>query len=122
MYQTQYQKHQALHEQMVSARQNYLDHWRELCDWILPHKGRFLVNDASKGQKKQQKIIDTRATISASNLSSGLMSGMTNPARMWFNFATPVPTLMEVMNVKVWLTDVETIIADILLLIQRQNE
>lgn len=85
----------------------WLAHWRELSDYILPRRGQFLSADRNKGDKRNTKIIDNTATLAARTLASGMMAGITSPARPWFRLTTPDPDLKEFGPVKLWLHDVE---------------
>jgi hypothetical protein len=51
----------------------------------------------------RKNIIDSTATFAARTLSSGMMSGITSPARPWFRLSTPDPDLGERATVKDWL-------------------
>ncbi len=81
--------------------------WRDLSDFIEPRTGRWNLSDANEGQRRDQKIINSTATYSARVLEAGMMSGITSPARPWFKFATPDPSLMKYGPVKIWLHQVE---------------
>jgi hypothetical protein len=104
-----------LYSAMKLDRQSWIDHWRELADYVLPRKARFLVQDVNKGDKRNQKILDPTATQAAGTLTAGMMSGITSPARQWFLLATPDPEMMDYQPVKIWLDDVQKIINDIML-------
>lgn len=88
---------------METERSSFIAHWRELNDYILPTRGRFTVTDSNRGNRRSSKIIDSTATIAARTLGSGMMSGITSPARPWFRLTTPDPELAEFGAVKEWL-------------------
>lgn len=90
-----------------------MDHWRDISDHVLPRRGRFLVSDRNKGDKRNQRIIDNTATMAHRTLASGLMSGVTSPARPWFRLGTPDPMLTEAAAVKRWLADVERLMREV---------
>lgn len=90
---------------LKNERQSFLDHWRDIADYVLPRRGRFLVTDRNKGDRRNDKIVDNTCTIAHRTLSSGLMSGVTSPARPWFRLGAPNPMMMEVEEVKTWLSD-----------------
>lgn len=92
-----------LRAQLESERSTFIPHWRDLGDHILPRRPRFQVTEANKGDRRNQKIIDSTATLSARTLRSGMMSGVTSPARPWFRLTTPDPNFMESPRVKDWL-------------------
>lgn len=74
--------------EMDVERGSFYDHWRELAEYILPRAPRFTVQDrTARGQKANKKIVDGTATLSLRALVSGLMSGVTSPARPWFKLS-----------------------------------
>ena len=88
-------------------RSSYIDHWKELQDFILPRRGRFLDTDRNDGSKKHTKQLDNSATLAARTLASGMMAGLTSPARPWFKLDAPDPGLKQYRPVKEWLHAVE---------------
>lgn len=103
---TKKQHYRNLYAQMDIDRQTFFPHWRDLNDYIMPRRGRFLVTDRNKGDRRNQKIIDSTATMAARTMSSGMMTGMTSPARPWKRLTTPDPDLAEYESVKSWLHQV----------------
>jgi hypothetical protein len=95
--------------QLESERASFISHWRDISDHILPRRARFNLSDANRGEKKNQKIIDSTATLAARTLRSGMMAGITSPARPWFRLTTPDPDLAEFGSVKRWLDQVQQI-------------
>ncbi|EIW8745438.1 phage tail protein [Klebsiella pneumoniae] len=100
----QLQKQQA---QLTNDRSSFDPHWRELSDFINPRGSRFLVTDVNRNDRRNTKIVDPTATLAARTLSSGMMSGITSPARPWFKLATPDPDMMDYGPVKLWLEVVQ---------------
>ncbi|WP_193112547.1 portal protein [Escherichia coli] len=100
----QLQKQQA---QLTNDRSSFDPHWRELSDFINPRGSRFLVTDVNRDERRNTKIVDPTATLAARTLSSGMMSGITSPARPWFKLATPDPDMMDYGPVKLWLEVVQ---------------
>lgn len=103
MYKSKRQQLELIRAQLEAERATFLSHWRELGEYILPRRPRFTISDVNKGDKRNQKIIDSTASIAARTLRSGMMSGVTSPARPWFKLATPDPDLNENGPVKEWL-------------------
>lgn len=97
--------HSALKLEMTS---NWVPHWRDLSEHILPRRSRFLVSDRNKGDRRNQKIIDPTATLASRTQRAGMFTGITSPARPWFRLQTPDPALMESAEVKDWLYVVES--------------
>jgi hypothetical protein len=92
--------------QLENERSTWESHWRELADFILPRRVQFNLTDRNKGDKRNQKIINNSATIAARTLRSGMMAGVTSPARPWFRLTTYDPALAKNKAVAVWLHDV----------------
>lgn len=93
-------------EMMKNERASWDANWRELSDFILPMRSRFLVDQTNRGDRRNGKIINNTATMASRTMASGMMSGITSPARPWFNQATPDKALMEYGLVKTWFYEV----------------
>lgn len=96
-----------LRVQLENERSTFTSHWRDLGDYILPRRPRFYTSDVNKGDRRNNKIIDSTATLAVRTLRSGMMSGITSPARPWFRLTTPDPGLQEFGPVKSWLFEVQ---------------
>lgn len=94
-------------EQLENERQSFEPHWRELSDFINPRGSRFLTSEANRNDRRNTRIIDSTGTMAARTLASGMMSGITSPARPWFRLATPDPDMMDYGPVKLWLETVQ---------------
>jgi hypothetical protein len=104
---TKRQRHEILRGQLDSEFDSFKVMLRELGDYIMPMRPRWSVSDANKGTRKNQKIINSAATLANRTLMAGMMSGITSPARRWFKLTTPDPDLAEYGPVKAWLHTVE---------------
>jgi hypothetical protein len=93
-----------------SDRSPYFAVWRELSQYIMPQRGRFVMppspNDTLKGLPKQQQIIDRTATKAVKAMAAFLMAGITSPARDWFRLGTLRDELNDDHQVKQWLSEV----------------
>lgn len=105
-YLSKRQQNELLRSQLENERSSFLAHYKDLSDHILPRRPRFSVTDANRGDRRNSKIIDSTATFAARTLRSGMMSGVTSPARPWFRLTTPDPDLAELGSVKYWLDTV----------------
>lgn len=103
---TKKQRYERLRSQLDSERQSFVATWRELSDYILPWRSKFLLTENNRGERRTQKIYDSTATYAASMLSTALMSGITNPSQQWFMLTTPDPRFAENEAVKNWLYEV----------------
>lgn len=92
---------------LEGERSSWIGHWRDIADFILPRRGRFLDDrPTTSGRKLNSKIIDSTGTIAHRTGVAGLMAGMTSPARPWFRLTVPDFGLMNARPVRAWLDDV----------------
>ncbi len=103
MAESRRKNYEMLRAQLESERSSFLPHWRDLGTFILPRRPRFFTSDSNKGDRRNSSIVDSTATLSSRTLRSGMMSGVTSPARPWFRITTPDPGLAEFGAVKEWL-------------------
>lgn len=96
-------------ESLRSERSSFIAIWRELSDYHLAHRGRFLTSDRNKGHKRNTKQINNTSRLAARTLASGMMAGITSPARPWFQLSSGDPQLNESQAVKNWLHDVQAV-------------
>lgn len=99
-------------ESLRSERSSFIPVYRELSDFHLAYRGRFLTSDRNKGHKRNTKQYNNTSRMAARTLASGMMAGITSPARPWFRLAPPSsdPGLAEYTPVKEWLHQVQQII------------
>lgn len=100
------QRYQAMRTQLDSERSSFMPTWRTLGDYILPRRPRFTVTDVNKGDRRNQNIVNSTGTLAARTLQSGMMGGITSPARPWFKLTTADQDLADVSSVKDWLYQV----------------
>lgn len=100
------QRYQRRLAALKNERQSYLEHWRDIATYVRPRAARFLNTD-QRGAKKHGSIINGTAGWGVRVLASGMMAGITSPARSWFRLTTPDPDLAEFGAVKEWLHTVE---------------
>ncbi len=98
---------------LSSERSSWISHWKDLARYIEPRIGRFLTNKANKGSKKNGFIINSTGTFSLRVLTSGLMTGLTSPARPWFKIGLADTFLNDSKQNKLWLGEIERILLSI---------
>lgn len=105
---------------MRVTRWSWWTHWRELADFILPRRYRWLVtpNMMSRGQPINQHILDSTGTLSARNLASGLMTGCTDPTKQWFRLRINRIDSTQTSPISLWLAECERLL---LLIFQESN-
>ena len=88
-------------------------HYQDIRDYIAPEHGYALddqdASDQQDGKKKHSYIIDDTACDALDVLAAGLHSGLTSPARPWFDLGPEDPDLEENKAVMSWLHDVQEI-------------
>ena len=101
------QKLNILEGELRRERVSYRNTWMDLSEYILPRRGRFFITDTNEGERKDLSIIDNTATMASRTLSSGMMTGVTSPARPWFKLQTEIDELNKNANVKKYFENVE---------------
>jgi hypothetical protein len=99
-------RYQRLIGQLDQERSQIWGDWRDLNDFFLPTRGRFFLGSTERNRarsRRSKQIIDSTASLAARTLSSGMMSGITSPARPWFRLTTPDPDMADFASVKDWL-------------------
>jgi len=71
-----------------SNRYSWWTHARELADFILPRRYKWLItqNQQSRGSPINQHILDSTGTLAARNLAAGIFSGVCPPTRPWIKY------------------------------------
>lgn len=113
--------------ELINERASWMAHWRELSEYFAPRTGRFMggsgaspfgganasAAERNKGEKRHRSIADSTPLFALRTLSSGLMAGMTSPARPWFRLTMQDKDLAEYATVKTWLHQCRTILLSI---------
>lgn len=102
-----------LRTQLENDRATFLAHWRAIAEVVRPRRPRFEVTDVNRGDRRNQNIIDSTATFASRVLASGMMSGVTSPARHWFRLKAKDPKLDALATVRKWLDDVTNLMRDV---------
>ncbi len=73
---------------MRTNRYSWWTHARELADFILPRRYKWLItqNQQNRGSPINQHILDSTGTLSARNLAAGIFSGVCPPTRPWLRY------------------------------------
>lgn len=104
------EKVQSRWDALKEERSSWMSHWKDISEVLLPRAGRFLPTENNRGGRATfRKILDSTGTRALRTLSGGMMSGMTSPARPWFRLTTFNPELDESYEVKVWMSQVTSL-------------
>ena len=91
---------------MRAEQSSWIPHWKDLIANFAPRRGKFSESDRNNGNKRN--FLNNNTPLFAKRtLVSGLMTGITSPARPWFRLSTPDAELANFGPVRAWLDDVE---------------
>lgn len=93
---------------LEKERQPYQEFWSEIADFYLPKRYVWLDNVSARVRSmRNTKILDSTGTNAARVLASGMMNGITSPARPWFSLRiTGQDDTVANSAVRVWLDEV----------------
>lgn len=105
-------------ESLRQDRDEYMDEWRDSADFVLGVIPRSLMNSSGltserKLRSRNEYLLNETAQWSLNVMASGMMAGITSPARKWFELTTPDPDLSEYSPVKEWLSEVQRIMMSV---------
>ncbi len=97
---------------MRSNRYSWWTHARELADFILPRRYKWLItpNQMNRGSPINQHILDSTGTLAARNLAAGMMSGISSPTRPWFKLKLGRLDSTGTNPVSLWLAQCERLL------------
>jgi hypothetical protein len=95
--------------QMETNRQPYFEFWQELANFYLPRRYVWLADNTASRVRSMRNphILDSTGTIAARVLASGMMNGITSPARPWFSLRIAgYDDALSSSPVRIWLDEV----------------
>lgn len=100
---------------LKAEREPYFKLWRELSEFIRPDRGRFLAPDQNKKNTDlvSIKIFDSTGTLSVRTLASGMMAGVTSPARPWFTLEPAERIYANNPAISKWIKDIQRTMFDV---------
>lgn len=92
-------------------RYSWWTHWRELADYFLPRRYKWLItpNQMGRGSPINQHILDSTGCVYARNLASGLISGKSSPTQPWFRLQVGYIDATGTNPISLWLAECERI-------------
>lgn len=90
-------------------RASYWATWKDLAQYFAPRRGKFLVsaNDSTRGRRKDQRIVDNTSLLAARVMASGMMAGISSPARPWFRLRLVDERANDAPGARAWLDEVQ---------------
>lgn len=94
---------------MRTNRYSWWVHWRELADFFLPRRYKWIItpNQQSRGAQLNQHILDSTGVFAARNCAAGLMSGKSSPTRPWLKLKIGHLDSTQTSPISLWLAEVE---------------
>jgi hypothetical protein len=85
------EKHKQLLASMDKERADWFPHWREISDYYLPRRYPWLrtAKENKTAGRRNTKLLSSTSTMAVRTLASGMMNGITSPARNWFSLRIP---------------------------------
>jgi hypothetical protein len=105
--------HAKINERAIALdleRQEWFSHWREVAEYFLPRRYPWLRTQKEQrtSELQNRKLLDSTSTLAIRTLASGMMSGITSPARAWFRLRFSGFTDAELSDAaKIYLGEVE---------------
>lgn len=107
----QYQKvkqYIRLYDDLKQTRAPWVQTWKDLSAYVAPTRGQFEGDTPNNGRRINHKLLlDSSAGLAAEVLSAGMMSGLTSPARSWFNLSLSPKELTQLPQTCAWLAEVK---------------
>ncbi len=96
------------YERLKQARASWVSTWKELRNYLAPTRGMFEADTPNNGRRIDHKtLLDSSASLAVNILTSGMMSGLTNPSRSWFDVTLEPQDLTQLPGARAWLLDVK---------------
>lgn len=105
--------HKKMRAQMIAMddeRSYWFTHWRDISEYFLPRRYPWLrtQKEVRTTDHRNRKLLDSTSTLAIRTLASGMMSGITSPARPWFRLRVTGFTEATMSDAaKLWLEEVE---------------
>lgn len=107
-----------LRSSMLYERSSFESHYMELANFVKPRRTRLFASERNRGEKKNQKIMDSTATYCLEILRSGMHTGLTSPASPWLEMGLTDPELSKYKPVQNWLKEATDLL---LLMFEKSN-
>jgi len=98
------------HEQMVSDRGVWEEHWKEIAERVLPRQDWFQATAKSPGEKRTEKVFDATAGLALERFAAAMESMLTPRTMKWHKLKTRDPMLQDNNEVQAYLDEVTNIL------------
>lgn len=90
---------------LFQERDRFIPVWREIANYIVPHRGCFGNEEPNRGRRRDYYLLDSAANMALGLLQSGIQGGLTSPSLDWFRLAVDDAALDRDVAVRQWLDD-----------------
>jgi hypothetical protein len=97
-------------KELRNERSSWEPAWRDITEHTVPYRTRWHAHERNRGDKRDHKLLNSRATRAVRGLAAFLMAGITSPARDWFGLTTTDTKRAEVEAVKTYLEAVKRVL------------
>lgn len=98
------------HEQMVSTRGIWEQHWREIAERVLPRNNWFQATDKVEGEKRTEKVFDATAGLALDRFTAAMESMLTPRTQRWHKLKARQHELQDNKEVQAYLDEVTNIL------------
>ena len=96
------------YDELRRQRESWLPVWKDLCAYLAPTRGFFDGDEPNKGRRVDHKtLLDSSSGLAVEILSAGMMSGLTSPARSWFDLSLSPREAAALNGAGAWLGEVK---------------
>jgi len=102
-----------LYDDLKRQRESWLPVWKDLCAFVAPTRGFFDGDAPNKARRIDHKtLLDSSPSLAVEVLSAGMMSGLTSPARSWFDLSLSPREALHIAGAGAWLNEVKKTLED----------
>ena len=102
------------YDALKNERASWLPVWKELGAYLAPTRGFFDGQQPNQGRRLDHKtLLDSAPCLAVEVLCAGMMSGLTSPARSWFDLSLANEEQMDLPGAREWIFDVKKRLEDI---------
>lgn len=102
-----------IHKNMFAQQQSWLNHWKDIRDYINPYLSAFDEDTPNDGTKRDNYMINSTPLDANNTQAAGMQSGITSPSRPWVRLTVPNPDIQEIEEVRYWCDEVTQLQQDV---------
>ena len=106
--QEQVASYQKRYDALKQSRAAWVSTWKELAKYMAPTRGLWEEESPNTPRRVDHKtLLDSSASLAVGVLGAGMMSGLTSPARSWFDITLNPSSLKKLPGAAAWLLEVK---------------